>query len=304
MLATALLPTTMTLRILAGGGDLKLLGLVLASQMAGFVFGALFGGVVADRLLRASALAAASVLRMAATFGIVAAIKSLAPLAAVLTFAINFSEGVFRSACQAHMAETMEPHDRFRADAATTLSMRSAFIAGPLAATCWGLSFLVAAAQAGVGLGEARRHRWFVAGLETLAVWLSLGNGMQRLAFPAVSRESLGGSCFVGLALSVHSTGALLGALIVGRFPNRGLDTLGYVGLAVYGFVLAFLLTKSPSLILMSHFTGGVGIELFNIPWFTVMQNRIALPFLGRMSALDFLVFYGPFPLSWFSRPG
>ena len=339
VLATALLPTTVTLKILADGGNLKLLGLVLASQTAGFVFGALFGGVVADRLPRASALAAASMLRMAATFGIVAVIGSLAPLAAALMFAIGFSEGVFRSAYQAHMAETVEPHGRSRANAATTLSMRIASIVGPLAAawlctasheslsltlaaTCWGLSSLVAAAQMGVGpaparpavavsfladfregLAEARRHRWFVAGLATLAVWLGLGNGMQQLALPAVSRESLGGLYFVGLALSVYSTGALLGALIVGRFPNRGLDTLGYMGLAVYGFVLVSLLTKSPSLILMSYFASGVGIELFNIPWFTVIQNRIALPLLGRISALDFLVSYGLSPLSLIFLP-
>jgi hypothetical protein len=41
----------------------------------------------------------------------------------------------------------------------------------------------------------------------------------------------------------------------------------------------------------------GVGIELFNVPWFTAAQREVAPDKLARVSSLDFLLSYGLAPL-------
>ncbi|MFC0111047.1 hypothetical protein ACFFRB_32905 [Kibdelosporangium aridum subsp. largum] len=44
---------------------------------------------------------------------------------------------------------------------------------------------------------------------------------------------------------------------------------------------------------LVGEFVEGVGIELFNVPWFTATQWEVEPRLLARVSSLDFLVSYG-----------
>ncbi|NOL48564.1 hypothetical protein [Pelistega europaea] len=41
-----------------------------------------------------------------------------------------------------------------------------------------------------------------------------------------------------------------------------------------------------------------MGVEIFNIPWFTAIQREVPKDKIGRISALDFLVSYGMSPLA------
>jgi hypothetical protein len=41
----------------------------------------------------------------------------------------------------------------------------------------------------------------------------------------------------------------------------------------------------------------GLGIELFNVPWFTATQREVEPSKLARVSSLDFLLSYGLAPL-------
>ncbi|MDO1582570.1 MFS transporter [Rhizobium oryzicola] len=153
------------------------------------------------------------------------------------------------------------------------------------------------------GLREALRHHWFLAGLAALLVWLALGNSVQQLLLPVISRDLLGGNTFMGLALSSYAAGALIGALYLGSTKAQPLGCIAFIGLALYGLVPLALASGENWFILAAYFLGGLGIELFNIPWFTTIQSRIPRDLLGRISSIDFLVSYGISPLALAGLP-
>jgi len=49
--------------------------------------------------------------------------------------------------------------------------------------------------------------------------------------------------------------------------------------------------------VLAAYAVAGVGIELFNVPWFTAIQREVPADRLSRVSSLDFLVSYGLAPV-------
>lgn len=153
------------------------------------------------------------------------------------------------------------------------------------------------------GLAEALRHRWFVSGLVVLLIWLGLGNSIQQLMLPVISRSYLGGDAFIGLALGAYSVGAVAGAVFLGTFKVARPGILAFCGLALFGLVPLALYSHSAPLILLSYFLGGIGIELFNIPWFTAIQNEVPKEMLGRVSSIDFLISYGAAPLALAAMP-
>ncbi|WP_420006486.1 MFS transporter [Arenibacterium sp. LLYu02] len=105
----------------------------------------------------------------------------------------------------------------------------------------------------GEGLNEARRHRWFLAGLTALLVWLGLGNSVQQLLLPVISREHLGGDAFLGYALGAYSFGALCGGILLGTINLRRPGMIAFIGLALYGLVPLALFSQSVPLILLAY---------------------------------------------------
>ncbi len=223
----------------------------------------------------------------------------------------GLGEGVFRSACQAVMAEVVDEKHRQAANAATTLSLRIALTAVPLATM---LSYALAGRQGDAGargpavarflgdragdriaagrsgaaspaadllqeyrdgLHEAIRHRWFIAGLGALAIWLATSYSLQQLVLPLVSRERFGGNTWIGIALGAYSIGAIAGALVLGRWRPRRPGLLAFAGLSLYGLVPLALLVADRSSIVLAYLLGGIGIEVFNIPWFTALQREV-----------------------------
>ena len=339
--ATTILPTALTLMILdwhAGIGDL---GIALSARTFGFLAGAVVGGQIADRLPRAKVISGACALRSIAVLAIALAFSHDLMAASFCLFLAGAGEGAFRSAYQSAMADVVDTDMLQRANALTTLSGRVIQTAGPLLAVAlyrligatptlmlagllWAMSSAIVfflrdryeegssstrAAAIGIwqsyreGLVEARRHRWFVSGLVVLLVWLGLGNSIQQLLLPVISRSVFGSDSFIGLALAVYAGGALLGGIFLGSVKLRQPGISAFCGLAVYGLVPLALYTHSPVLILCAYFLGGLGIELFNIPWFTAIQNEVPRELLGRVSSIDFLVSYGVAPLALAGMP-
>jgi hypothetical protein len=290
---------------------------------------------VAGHLVFASALRGVSVLAVAGLF-----LREVPGIACCL-FLAGAGEGTFRSAYQSMMPEVLNAGLLQQGNALTTLSARIIQTGGPVLAVilygtvgarttlsiaggCWllvaGLLFMLrrsfptacptsTGAKIGIlvayreGLVEARRHRWFIAGLAVLLVWLGLGNSMQQLILPVVSRESLGGNAFVGIALGTYAAGALSGGVLLGYIRPKKPGIMAFCGLALYGLVPLALMIGSAPLILSAYFLGGLGIELFNIPWFTAIQREVPRELLGRVSSIDFLVSYGAAPLALAALP-
>jgi hypothetical protein len=57
------------------------------------------------------------------------------------------------------------------------------------------------------------------------------------------------------------------------------------------------MLPVHPAVIIAAYVLAGIGIELFNVPWFTATQREVAPDKLARVSSLDFLLSYGLAPL-------
>ncbi|KJY23060.1 MULTISPECIES: MFS transporter [Streptomyces] len=335
-LATWALPFVLGLAVLQRELGAAGLGLVLAARTAGFLAAVAVGGVLADRHSRRavvlwSALAAAA----AAPLLAVGLGRSLLLMTVAAALA-GAGQGACRPAFQALTAEVVDPGRRQQANAATTLAVRSSTLAGPALTALLaafvdvatlllgiGLLWLVAAllpgrggpAAAGApdaprpqraslraefvdGIREARRHPWFLAGLGALTAVIALGYSATSVALPLISRDRYATEWVLAAATTAYTVGALGGALLTARLRPRSPGWVAFAGLAAYGFApLSLMLPVHPAVVIGAYALAGIGIELFNVPWFTATQREVAPDKLARVSSLDFLVSYGLAPV-------
>ncbi|MFD8645769.1 MFS transporter [Streptomyces zaomyceticus] len=333
-LATWALPFVLGLAVLHRDLGAAGLGLVLAARTAGFLAAVAVGGVLADRHSRRavvlwSALAAGA----AAPLLAVGLGRSVILMTAAAALA-GAGQGACRPAFQALTAETVDPGRRQQANAAMTMAVRGSTLGGPaltalLAAfldvrtlllgigVLWLVAALVpgggsAAADKEVavprtggfraefleGIREARLHPWFLAGLAALVAVIALGYSATSVALPLISRDRYGTEWVLAAAMTAYTVGALGGALVIARRRPRSQGWAAFAGLGAYGFApLSLMLPVHPGVVVAAYAVAGIGIELFNVPWFTATQREVAPDKLARVSSLDFLVSYGLAPV-------
>lgn len=151
------------------------------------------------------------------------------------------------------------------------------------------------------GLREARRHRWFVAGLAALSAQLATGYAATAVLLPVITRDRYGGSAVLAAALTAYTLGALSGAVLMIRWRPARAGWVALSGAALYTLVPLCLAVPVPSALLLAAYAiAGFGVELFNVPWFTATQREVAPGLLARVSSIDFLFSYGlaPFGLA------
>ncbi|WP_229696994.1 MFS transporter [Streptomyces lasiicapitis] len=148
------------------------------------------------------------------------------------------------------------------------------------------------------GLREARRHPWFLAGLGALTVVISTGYSATGVALPMVSRDKYDTGVVLAAAMTAYTLGALGGAVVVARWRPRAQGWAALAGLGLYGFApLSLLLPVHWAVVVAAYAVAGIGIELFNVPWFTATQREVEPDKLARVSSLDFMLSYGLAPL-------
>ena len=148
------------------------------------------------------------------------------------------------------------------------------------------------------GIREARRHPWFLAGLGALTAVIATGYSATGVALPLVSRDEYGTEVVLAGAMTAYTAGALAAALVIGRWRPRSAGWAALAGLAAYGFApLSLMMPVHPVVVMAAYAVAGIGIELFNVPWFTATQREVAPDKLARVSSLDFLLSYGLAPL-------
>lgn len=334
-LATWALPFVLGLAVLHRDLGGAALGLVLAARTAGFLLAVAVGGVQADRhsprsVVLCSALAAAvAAPLLAAGLG-----RSLVLMTAAAALA-GAGQGACRPAFQALTAETVDAERRRQANAAMTMAVRSSTLAGPALTALLaafldvgtlllgiGLLWLVAALVPGKGartaadpaaepapragfraeflegIREARRHPWFLAGLAGLVAVVALGYSATSVALPMISRDRYDTEWVLAAAMTAYTLGALAGALVIAVWRPRSQGWAAFAGLAAYGLApLSLMLPVQPVVVVAAYAVAGIGIELFNVPWFTATQREVAPDKLARVSSLDFLVSYGLAPV-------
>ncbi|MET7759213.1 MFS transporter [Streptomyces sp. NPDC005389] len=148
------------------------------------------------------------------------------------------------------------------------------------------------------GIREARRHPWFLAGLAALVAVIALGYSATSVALPLISRDRYDTEWVLAAAMTAYTVGALGGALVIARLRPRSQGWAAFAGLGAYGVApLSLMLPVHPAVVVAAYAVAGIGIELFNVPWFTATQREVAPDKLARVSSLDFLVSYGLAPI-------
>lgn len=148
------------------------------------------------------------------------------------------------------------------------------------------------------GVQEARRHPWFVAGLGGLLPVMALGYSATCVALPLVSRDRFGGETVLAVAITAYTVGAIVGAALVARWRPTNVGWWAFAGVGAYALVpLALAISPSPVLVLAAYALGGIGIEVFSVPWFTATQREVPPERLARVTSLDFVESYGCAPL-------
>lgn len=330
-LATWALPFVLGLAVLDRDLTPAALGLVLAARTVGFLAAVPVAGVLSDRYSRRAVVLWAGLAAAVGAPLIAAGVGRSVPLMFAAAVVMGAGQGACRPAFQALTAEVVDAERRQQANAAMTLAVRVTTLTGPgltaLLGTVLstsalllgiGLLWLVAALlpprgrhaapsgaeRTGVvaefveGLREARRHPWFLAGLVALTAVIATGYSATGVALPLITRDRYGSEAVLAGALTAYTAGALVGAVIIARWRPRNQGWAAMAGLALYGLApLVLLLPVQPWLVIAAYVVVGMGIELFNVPWFTATQREVEPGKLARVSSLDFLLSYGLAPV-------
>lgn len=332
-LATWALPFVLGLAVLERTLTPAGLGIVLATRTAGFLLAVPVSGVLADRYPRRRVVLAAGLAAAVATPVLAVGLGRSVLLMALAAAVAGAGQGACRPAFQALTAELVRADQRQQANAAMTFAVRTTTLLAPAVAAVLaavagaaalllgiGVLWLAAAllppagfetgreplpsprsgfvAEFVDGLREARRHPWFLAGLAALSAVIATGYAATGVVLPLVSRDVWGTGAVLAAAMTGYTAGALVGAVVIARWRPRAPGWAALAGLACYGFApLSLLLPVHPALVVAGYLLAGIGIELFNVPWFTAAQREIDPAKLARVSSLDFLLSYGLAPV-------
>ncbi|MET8764495.1 MFS transporter, partial [Lentzea sp. NPDC004782] len=329
-IATWALPFVLGLAVLSRSLTAVELGVLLAARTTGFLAAVPISGVLADRYARRQVVLWSGLTSAVAAPVLAAFVGNSLVLAAVAAAAMGAGQGACRPAFSALTAEVVAPEQRQEANAAMTMSIRVTTLVAPgltallaLVVSTQGLLFGIGAlwlaaalvppagtgqvatpSRAGFvaefldGVREARRHPWFLAGLGALSAVIATGYSATGVVLPLVSRDRYGTEAVLAGALTAYTLGALAGAVLMARWRPRAAGWTGLFGLALYGFApLVLLLPVHPFVVIAVYAVAGLGIDLFNVPWFTATQREVEPSKLARVSSLDFLLSYGLAPV-------
>ncbi|WP_245744086.1 MFS transporter [Lentzea fradiae] len=330
-LAMWALPFVLGLGVLERSITAVELGVVLSTRTIGFLAAVPVAGVLADRHPRRAVVFWSCLTAGIATPLIAVGMGRSLLLMAVAATVVGAGQGACRPAFQALVAEVVPEQNRQQANAATTLAVRVTTLVAPsltalaslvadartllaVTAVAWLCAALVpprgtggpiaTKTRAGLvrefadGISEARRHPWMLAGLAALTAVIATGYSATAVLLPVVSRDRYGTEAVLAAATTAHTLGALAGAVLIARWRPRSAGWAALTGLACYGLIpVGLLLPVHPVVLVAAYAVAGIGIELFNVPWFTAIQREVEPSKLARVSSLDFLLSYGLAPI-------
>ncbi|WP_433439797.1 MFS transporter [Nonomuraea sp. CA-141351] len=332
-LATALIPTTLTLAVLRATGDGGALGIVLASEMVPLLLFLPVGGVLADRIRPERVALLADLTRCLSQAAIAAELLlgvnrllDLALLSAVAGIAIAFGS----PAVPRLVVAVVPGQDRLRMNArigvATSLS---AVVAPALAGTVtlaagpgWAAALTAALfACSALTLGgirtpsaphvkaissfrrdvaegwrEVRARRWFLVCTLGHGVWHFMA-GLFLTLGPVTAVRELGGEVSWTLIVQSGTVGLVLGVFAAPRLPIRRPLVVVQAGAACYLLPMVALAVTAPAAVTAGvYFVAMFGLGLLSPLWETVVANEIPENALGRVRSFDQLISFASRP--------
>lgn len=327
------LPVAVALAAVADGGGIAGIGAALAARTLGFVTALIPAGAMTDRLGPNRVMAGAYSIMFILGISTVLSLGHSPSLALVSLLLIGAGEAAVRPAYQTAMIATVKTENLERANGLSTLGTRTAMVIGPgaaagLAATagaqatiwlCVALwAFALAVSLPGVrrieeeprrvrtpllrqfsaGFTETVHHRWFIAGLISLAAQLATAFASQQVLLPILSNNRFGSNSLLGTALTAYAVGSVIMVLIVARWRLKRPGIAAAVGLVCYtGVPLSLAFSHSATVIVVAYAVAGAGITLFNVPWLSAVQREMPSSQVGVITSIDFFISYSFVPL-------
>jgi hypothetical protein len=333
-LATALIPTTLTLAIVRATGSATDLGLVLSCELLPLLVLLPVAGVVADRFRPQRVVMAADLVRAAAQFGIAAEllaglvrIPDLAALSAITGAGVAFGTPAVRTLVAAVVAGPERLRINARLGVASGLAQMAApamagslilavgagwsslLTGGLFAASALTLGGLRPARVAGQvlrgaflgelrgGWTETRRHPWFLANVLGHGVW-HLAAGFLLTLGPLIAVDHLGGATSWVIIAQLGTVGMVAGVYAAARLPIRRPLVAVAVGAAAYALPMAAFGARMPvAVVTIAYFVAMFGLGVLSPLWETTMQQRIPAEALGRVGSFDGLISFAARPL-------
>ena len=322
---TAMAPIALAFGVLEFGSATDL-GIVLAATWVPQIVFILVGGVWADRVSRSLLMVGANVLSGVAQAAVAvlfltghAEVWNLVVLQVVRGIATSFffpaSQGVVPQIVDARQ---IQPANALLRLSQTTTNIAGAAIGGALVATIgagWAIGFDAATYLASAAVlsrmnlrgPAAGRSRNFVRELAegwrefSARTWLwlivlcsGISNcvclGGQAVLGPVVAKEELHGAGGWGLVVAAEGVGLVAAGLVALRWRPRRALLVGCLALLPLPlFMAALAVPFSLAGVAAVGVVTGFGLELFNVLWITVLQQRIPDDVLARVNSYDAL---------------
>lgn len=333
-LATALIPTTLTLAIVRATGSATDLGLVLSCELLPLLILLPVAGVIADRFPPQRVVLAADLVRAAAQLGIAAEllaglvrIPDLAALSAITGAGVAFGTPAVRTLVAAVVAGPERLRINARLGVASGLAQMAApamagalilavgagwsslLTSGLFAASALTLGGLRPERVAGRdrrgaflgelrgGWTETRRHPWFLANVLAHGVW-HLAAGFLLTLGPLIAVDHLGGATSWVIITQLGTVGMVAGVYAAVRLPIRRPLVAVAVGAAAYALPMAAFGVRMPvAVVTIAYFVAMFGLGVLSPLWETTMQQRIPEEALGRVGSFDGLISFAARPL-------
>ncbi|MFG3439972.1 MFS transporter [Nonomuraea sp. NPDC047897] len=335
-LATALIPTTLTLAVLRTTGSAEALGLVLACELAPLLLLLPVGGVLADRLRPERVVLLADLVRCLAqtATGVVLLVgtprvSDLAVLSAVSGVAIAFG----MPAVPRLVAGAVPGPDRLRANARIGVATSVSSVIAPalagaitLAAGPGWAALLTASAYAcsaltlgGIrtaarprrdhgetsafgrdlvdGFREIRSRPWFFRSVLGHGVW-HFAAGLFLTLGPLTVVQRLGGEPAWVLVVQCGTVGLVAGVFAAPRLPIARPIVAVQVAAALYLAPMAALAIPAPAWVIAGAYAVAMfGLGLLSPLWETVVAGEVPEGALGRVRSFDQLISFAARPL-------
>ncbi|ETK35869.1 MFS transporter, partial [Microbispora sp. ATCC PTA-5024] len=332
-LATALIPTGLTLAVIRATGSALDLGVVLAAEMLPMLVLLPVGGVMADRVPPRLVILVSDLVRCAAQVALGSLLLFGRPSVAVMAAlaALTGAAVAFGVPAVSPLVSAVVPADRWlRANARIGVATGLAQIAGPAFAgglTLWlgaGWSFLLTGAlfagsaltlgglatgtratarrerfldDLGEGWREARRHRWFLVSVLGHGAW-HLGAGVLLTLGPVIAVRALGGEYVWVVVAQAGTVATVLGTFAAPRLPIRRPLAVTALGALAYTCPLvAFAVPAPVAVVIAAYVAAMLGLGILIPLWDTAVQERVEPRALGRVGSFDALISFAARPL-------